>query len=196
MTVYMAAPLDLSALPLNGPRVPQAQWGMEQPDVSPNSCVAPEVGLVPIGGAAPAAAQPAAAGAAQAQPVVSTADAGPDLDGLWKSLATTVSQLQPGLNEFHGFDQLPNEVTAKLPASVFAAWRGNVIRLDGAKEPLAPETLGELNVVADGKPTTDAAERLVWFFRKIARYGSPLIVGLTRRCDTSRFCAPSSPARR
>jgi hypothetical protein len=87
-----------------------------------------------------------------------------------------VSQLQPGLNEFHGFDKLPNEVTTKLPASVFSAWRGNVIRLDGSEEPLGPGTLAELNVTADGKPTTDAAERLVWFFRKIARYGSPLIV--------------------
>jgi|SRR5580704_6611637 hypothetical protein len=180
MTVYMAAPLDLSALPLNGPRVPQAQWSMDQPDAAASSCAGPEVEPVPDGASASPQANPPTASApaadAQAQPVVSTADAGPDLAGLWKTLATTVSQLQPGLNEFHGFDQLPNEVTAKLPASVFAAWRGNVIRLDGAREPLAPETLGELNVVADDKPTTDAAERLVWFFSKIARYGSPLIV--------------------
>ena len=27
-----------------------------------------------------------------------------------------------------------------------------------------------------GIPNTDAAERLVWFFQKIERYGSPLIV--------------------
>jgi tetratricopeptide (TPR) repeat protein len=176
MTVYMAAPLDLSALPLNGPRVPRAQWSTEQPDASASSCASLEVTPVPVDAVAPAEGEPAAGDAAQAQPVTSPASAGPDLSGLWKSLATTISQLQPGLNEFHGFDQLPNEVTARLPASVFAAWRGNVIRLDGAKEPLAPETLGELNVAADGKPTTDAAERLVWFFNKIARYGSPLIV--------------------
>ena len=30
MTVYMRNPLDLSALPLNGPRVPQAQWAVER----------------------------------------------------------------------------------------------------------------------------------------------------------------------
>jgi tetratricopeptide (TPR) repeat protein len=164
MTVYMAAPLDLSALPLNGPRVPQAQWSTDQPDVPASSCACLEVAPVTVG----ATVQP--------QPAAPAADADPELAGLWKALATTVSQLQPGLNEFHGFDKLPSEVTSKLPASVFAAWRGNVIRLDGSDEPLAPETLGELNVAADGMPTTDAAERLVWFFSKIARYGSPLIV--------------------
>jgi hypothetical protein len=170
MTVYMRAPLDLNALPLNGPRVPQAQWSMDQPEAPPSCCAGAEVASVPAGSAGPATGD-----AAQVQ-ASATAAAGPDLAGLWKKLASTVSQLQPGLNEFHDFEELPNEVTAKLPAWVFAAWRGNVIRLDGAEEPLAPETLRELGVVADGKPKTDAAERLVWFFRKIVRYGSPLIV--------------------
>ena len=65
---------------------------------------------------------------------------------------------------------------ATLPRSAFKAWRGNVICLDGRHEPLSSDALVELNVNADTMPNTDAAERLVWFFDKIERYGSPLIV--------------------
>jgi hypothetical protein len=181
MTVYMKAPLDLNALPLNGPRVPQAQWSLDQQEPPQGSLANEEVVSVPSGGAP--------------QAVAAAADGGPDVAGLWRRLATTVSQLQPGVNEFHGFEELPNEVTAKLPGWVFAPWRGNVIRLDGAEEPLAPETLGELNIVVDGKPATDAAEVLVWFFRKIARYGSPLIVwtnAAPRHLTFLRTIEPSS----
>ncbi len=99
------------------------------------------------------------------------------LAALWSGLADAVSQLQPGtINEFHGFECLPIETTAVLPVSAFKAWRGNVIRLDGRSEPLSADTLRELNVNADSMPKTDAAERLVWFFDRIDRYGSPLIV--------------------
>jgi tetratricopeptide (TPR) repeat protein len=96
---------------------------------------------------------------------------------LWATLATTVSDLQPGtLNEFHGFEILSKDATATLPVAAFKAWRGNVIRLDGGGEPLSSDALMELNVVTASMPKTDAAERLVWFFERIERYGSPLIV--------------------
>lgn len=35
MTIYMRSPLDLSALPLNGPRVPKAGWKMDIPADAP-----------------------------------------------------------------------------------------------------------------------------------------------------------------
>ncbi len=85
--------------------------------------------------------------------------------------------MQPGtINEFQGFSALAPDATKVLPTPAFKAWRGNVIRLDGGEQPLTLDTLRELNVSADSMPITDAAEQLVWFFDKIARYGSPLIV--------------------
>ena len=64
---------------------------------------------------------------------------------LWTSLATAVSQLQPGtMNEFHGFENLAQRSRLQsFRYRLFKAWRGNVIRLDGAEEPLATRNLGE-----------------------------------------------------
>jgi hypothetical protein len=198
MTVYMRCPLDLSALPLNGPRVPEARWTQGEPAAAPDPCACAEVCPIPISTRPSDASSVSSVNAeastiAEEAPVTSpTARMG----DLWASLATAVGQLQPGtLNEFHGFDDLPREVTAALPKSGFKAWRGNVIRLDGGDEPLDAAVLRELNVNADGMPNTDAAERLVWFFRKIERYGSPLIVwtnAAPRDLAFLRTIAPSS----
>jgi hypothetical protein len=168
MTVYMRSPLDLSALPLNGPRVPAAGWS-----ASPAT-----VGAVPTATTDPATAGEITAPDAKQSGAAQTPDAdGTALTDLWASLATTVSELQPGtLNEFHGFDNLPKDATATLSVEAFKAWRGNVIRLDGGDEPLSADARLELNVSTNSMPKTDAAERLVWFFHQIKRYGSPLIV--------------------
>ncbi len=178
MTVYLRAPIDMSALPLNGPRVPQALWTEEATVAAPDQCAA---ALCPL----PVELQPAeatdAAMAAALQDIiaesVSECAGTPAGQDLWAGLATKVSELQPGtVNEFHGFENLPMQATAQLPLSAFKAWRGNVIRLDGAKDPLSDSAVQELNIPSNGIPNTDAAERLVWFFHKIERYGSPLIV--------------------
>jgi hypothetical protein len=180
MTVYMRAPLDLSALPLNGPRVPLARWTANGAEVVAKSCECEDVSPIPERADEAGADQPESAGtnAPQASPAADTAPkAPPSSNHLWSSLAEAVGQLQAGtLNEFHGFENLPREATKMLPISAFKAWRGNVIRLDGGEEPLEGSALRELNVPADALPQTDAAERLVWFFRRIEHYGSPLIV--------------------
>jgi tetratricopeptide (TPR) repeat protein len=41
---------------------------------------------------------------------------------------------------------------------------------------LNDSVLQELNIRSQDIPKTDAAERLVWFFRKIEHYGSPLVI--------------------
>jgi tetratricopeptide (TPR) repeat protein len=179
MTLYMRAPIDMSALPLNGPRVPHAQWTADSQVPAPDSCACAEP--CPM----PEEPQPADAMEDVARTAVQDAVDAPAADptanrashDLWAGVATAVSKLQPGtVNEFHGFEKLPREATAQLPLSAFKAWRGNVIRLDGAEEPLSADTVHELNIISNGIPNTDAAERLIWFFNKIERYGSPLIV--------------------
>ncbi len=196
MTVYMRNPLDLSALPLNGPRVPRTQWTADDAPNSTEACTCPDVSPIAaaIGPSSDAPVAPSAdTSAANAAPGTST---GSSIADLWISLAAALSQLQPGtLNDFHGFENLPREATVKLPVSAFKAWRGNVIRLDGAEEPLDASTLNELNVVSNDLPNTDPAERLVWFFQKIERYGSPLIVwtnAAARHLAFLRTIEPSS----
>jgi hypothetical protein len=130
MTVYLRSPLDLTALPLNGPRVPAAGWLAEP-----------------------------------------TTD---DADTFWNNVATQVSRLQSGAQ-----DEVDASAAAytKLPLAAFKAWRGNVIRIDESVGLLADDaTLRELGLATENAPTTDAADRLVWFFTQIARFGSPLIV--------------------
>ena len=178
MTVYMRAPMDMSALPLNGPRVPQARWSQDDVASALQACVCTEAvtaniaagtldpANIAMGGAAPEAAQISVSGGPSPAP-----------RDLWADLTSTVGQLQPGtLNDFHGFEDLPKETTIKLPMSAFKAWRGNVIRLDGGDAPLEDATLSELNINDKGRVDVDAAERLVWFFDRIEHYGSPLIV--------------------
>jgi hypothetical protein len=129
MTVYVRSPLDLTALPLNGPRVPGAGW------------------------------LPAADEAK---------------DTIWTTVANEVSRLQSGAQ-----DEMDASAVAytKLPAAAFKAWRGNVIRIDESAGLLADDaTLRELSLATDHAPATDAADRLVWFFTQITRFGSPLIV--------------------
>lgn len=196
MTLYMRAPLDLSALPLNGPRVPRMQWTGDQPVSVPDPCACAPCPM-------PDPMRPVEAVAANGTPavaatVITTVQpvAAPERADLWTRLATAIGQLQPGtVNEFHGFEDLPREATAKLPVSAFQAWRGNVIRLDGADDPLNDAILSELNLRSKGIPTTDPAERLVWFFNKIDRYGSPLIVwtnAASRHLAFLRTIEPSS----
>ncbi len=173
MTVYLRAPVDMSGLPLNGPRVPNAQWINDEVPNGQTKSTCADAAAITVNGIS----LPDAVSGTAAPPASSAESAVAPAEGLWASLAEAISQLQPGTNkEFHGFENLPREATAKLPASAFKAWRGNVIRLDGAEEPLSGDTLQELNISSDGLPKTDPAERLVWFFDKIARYGSPLIV--------------------
>jgi tetratricopeptide (TPR) repeat protein len=129
MTVYLRSPLDLTALPLNGPRVPAAGW------------------------------LPAADEAK---------------DTFWTTVANQVSRLQSGAQ-----DEMDASAVAytKLPTAVFKLWRGNVIRIDESAGLLADDaTLRELGLATDNAPATDAADRLVWFFTQITRFGSPLIV--------------------
>jgi tetratricopeptide (TPR) repeat protein len=170
MTVYMRAPLDLSALPLNGPRVPQAGW-------SDNAITTSVPNGAPLAAIESQTEVPESCITDACSTVTPTVGADPALTALWTSLTAAVNQLQPGtLNEFEGFSDLPKETTATLPRAAFKAWRGNVIRIDGSEEPLAKITLDELNVSDATMPRTDAAEKLVWFFQQIQRYGSPLIV--------------------
>jgi hypothetical protein len=190
MTLYLRSPLDLSALPLNGPRVPQSGWSVDAAASSQPASAA----LADAGNAAQAEVEAADSstvdvdapedGSMDADLAEASSDAAaPDGAGsssasdLWASLSATVSQLQPGtVNEFHGFDDASAPAIATLPVSAFRPWRGNVVRLDGRENPLSPEVLTELNIDKESCPSGDAAERLVWFFEHIARYGSPLIV--------------------
>jgi tetratricopeptide (TPR) repeat protein len=193
MTIYMRSPLDLGALPLNGPRVPKSGWKMDLSADAP----AAQVTHVPVFSYTH---PPAVAGA----PDSGTGDDATDLPGfgeelaesppppvapqpigtappteaeLWSMLATAVTELQPGtVNEFHGFDTASSPTIVTLPASVFRPWRGNVIRIDGGNDPLRADTLDELNLPPEGCPNIDGAERLIWFFDQIQHYGSPLIV--------------------
>jgi tetratricopeptide (TPR) repeat protein len=191
MTLYMRSPLDLSALPLNGPRVPQAGWSADSATNSPAIAVVQAVADIATDAgfaatdAGSADGDATADGAIDAEMAEATAPDAAATDGaasapatdLWSSLATTVSQLQAGtLNEFYGFDEPQAQTITSLPAAVFRPWRGNVIRLDGGENPLTDDTIAELNLASESCPSGDEAERLVWFFDRIARYGSPLIV--------------------
>jgi hypothetical protein len=127
MTLYLRTPLDLTALPLNGPRVPAAGWSVDD-----------------------------------------------RTDGFWQQVATQVSRLQPGAQVV--VDGSAMDYT-KLPLAPFKAWRGNVIRIDESAGLVADDaTLHALGLTEEYAPATDAADRLVWFFSQIARFGSPLIV--------------------
>ncbi len=198
MTMYMRAPLDLSALPLNGPRVPQAAWSGEQvgpSGVDPCACAEPGTVAAALSPSpSPSAADPAPA---ITPPPLPTPDNTPPTAGqLWADLADLVSKLQAGtLNEFRGFDQLPGNTTALLPKEAFKAWRGNVIRIDGDGDAFWLDMLAELHVSSDDMPATDQADRLVWFFGKIERYGSPLVVwtnAADRHMNFLQNIAPSS----
>jgi hypothetical protein len=153
MTVYLRSPLDLSALPLNGPRVPAAGW----------------------------VADATAASGADGLP-----------DRFWLTVAAQVRDLKPGtINEI---DAAGVEFT-QLPAEAFRGWRGNVIRLDEGTGAMPDDaTLRELGVPTENAPTTDAADRLVWFFEQIQRYGSPLIVWTRSATRHKEFLETAEPS--
>ena len=80
-----------------------------------------------------------------------------------------------------------------MPKAAFGGWRGNVIRLDGGVDPLIPDVLTELELDRAKMPDGDAAERLVWFFDKVAKYGSPLIVWTNAAHHHMEFLATIKP---
>jgi len=157
MTVYLRGPLDLSALPLNGPRVPAAGW-------------LADTGSAPATGAEGTAAP----------------------DPFWQTVAEQVRDLQPGaITEIDA-----STVTfTQPPTAAFGGWRGNVIRLDEALDAMPDDdTLRELGLAPEKAPTTDPADRLVWFFEQIQRFGSPLMVwthASTRHVEFLETAEPS-----
>ena len=155
MTVYLRSPLDMSALPLNGPRVPAAEWLTEA-------------------GAAEAAAAEDASGA------------------FWQSIATQVRDLQPGaIGEINAAAVSFTQV----PTAAFHDWRGNVIRLDESMGAMPDDaTLRELGLAPEHAPTTDAADRLVWLFRQIERFGSPLLVWTHAAARHLEFLETAQPS--
>jgi len=204
MTVYLRCPLDLSALPLNGPRVPRAMWiaGTAPPATAPD----------PSGNAAFAAEVTAMADAPVQTPSADTADgdggSGTDTDSVapaaagrssapadpWAAIAEEVRKLQPGTWKHMAAPVPIAGAATRLPASAFGAWRGNVIRIDGSTAPLTTDHLRELDLMRSNPPAGHAAEGLVWFFDRIAHYGSPLIVwtnSLPRHMEFLKVIAPS-----
>jgi len=127
MSLYLRRPLDLSAIALNGPRVPEADWT----DIAETSEI------------------------------------------FWNGVSERVRQLQPGM--VHGIDAALKKIS-ELPRDAFKAWRGNVVHLDGCENPLSREVVRELNLSEDKATKGHPADRLMWFFTQIARYGAPLIV--------------------
>jgi tetratricopeptide (TPR) repeat protein len=198
MTVYMRAPLDLSALPLNGPRVPQGAWrGQQTAPSAEDPCACPDVSPVDVPTTSPGESPDAAT---NTSPAHSPAPASPygnyksAVDQLWAGLDETVTKLQAGtINEFKGFEDLPRSATALLPLDPFKAWRGNVIRIDGDGDVFWDDTLAELHVSTDDMPNSDQADKLVWFFNKIDRYGSPLIVWTNAAARHMNFLQNVSP---
>jgi hypothetical protein len=167
MTVYLRSPLDLSALPLNGPRVPAAGW------------------LTETGAAT--------AGAADGAGADGTGTDGTGTSGaFWQTVAAQVRDLQPGTI---GEMDAPGVAFTQLPAAAFRGWRGNVIRLDEASDMMPDDaTLRELGLSTENAPTTDAADRLVWFFEQIARFGSPLIVWTHAAARHLEFLETAEPS--
>ncbi len=130
MTVYLRGPLDLSAMVLNGQRVPARAWLAEGGD-----------------------------------------------DPGWAKLAAAVCRLTPGSRTGMAtpYESKPGAFVA-LPKAVVESWRGNVIRLDGGADPLSDDTMLGMNLQPRDAPKTDAADKLAWFFARIAHFGAPLIV--------------------
>src|SRR4051794_1001378 len=110
MTIYMRAPIDMSALPLNGPRVPQERWTADSTAAAPDPCACAAPCPMPLEMQSAEAMQAGTPGDGQVTPAA--AQTGPDANkavrDLWAGLAAAVSRLQPGtVNEFRGFENLP-----------------------------------------------------------------------------------------
>jgi hypothetical protein len=151
MTVFQRQPLDLSALPLNGPRVPAALWSPQE-------------------------------------------NAGDTPDPAWDAVATLVGELRPGFITEDRDVLAGCPSTETLPRSAFAAWRGNVIRLDGDDSPLSPDVLKELNLSTKDAGNTEGPDRLIWFFDRITHFGAPLIVWTNSRPRHAEFIRQSKPS--
>jgi hypothetical protein len=91
----------------------------------------------------------------------------------WAPVCEAIGTLVPG---GRAAENAPTEPFSKLPRSIFAGWNGTVIRLDGDAEPVSEACIQELGLSRKDAPTSHPADRLVWFFEKIARYAQPLIV--------------------
>ena len=96
-----------------------------------------------------------------------------DGGGTWAPVFKAVGSLGPGAKV--GLDT-PADPPAKLPRSVFAGWKGTVVRLDGDVNPISDACMKELGLSRNDAPPPHPAEYLKWFFGEIARYGRPLIV--------------------
>jgi hypothetical protein len=223
MTLFLRQPLDLSALPLNGPRVPKAMWiadaqpagSVDGPGAGTSgfSAAAAAVASRPSGGGYGGyggggyGSDPSAASfsvlertasfsvmsALSASAAVVAPDAAQPGENPWAAIAEAVRTLQPGSWKPMAAP-VPIAPGAKLPASAFGAWRGNVVRLDGGDAPLSNDILRELDLLRADPPSGHAAEGLVWFFDRIAHYGSPLIVwtnSLPRHLEFLKVIAPS-----
>ena len=218
MTVYLRCPLDLSALPLNGPRVPAAQWitdseatTMPAADADASTAVflaevselanARFVGAANGAGAGdeddeefPNQAEPGTGGSRAATSAAAEGNAAPGARAnSWAGVSEEVRKLQPGSWRSMAAPSGIDGTSTKLPKSAFGAWRGNVIRLNGCDDPLTQEIFSELDLLRLSPPKGDAGERLVWFFERIAHYGSPLIVwtnSLPRHMEFLKTIAP------
>jgi hypothetical protein len=158
MTVYLRSPLDLSALPLNGPRVPNSQWDL----------------------------------AAQASPSAPAPTA--VADDPWTAVERQICTMQPGSWKQMVEPPALGDPSARVPVWVAAGWRGNVIRLDGSVDPISREVLSDLDLLKSLPANINAAEKLMWFFGKIARFGAPLILWTNsqpRHIEFLKMIAPS-----
>jgi tetratricopeptide (TPR) repeat protein len=219
MTVFLRCPLDLTALPLNGPRVPKAQWieGTQPPGAGAGAGAGTSQFSAEAAAIASRLYPGGYAGEYGADPTIDTLSAlqrtgtfaarsalpddahsiPPDQEP-WAAIAETVRTLQPGAWKPVAAPPevlaAPAGAPAKLPASAFGAWRGNVIRLDGGNAPLNKDILRELDLLRSNPPIGHDAESLVWFFDRIAHYGSPLIVwtnSLPRHLEFLKVVGPS-----
>jgi len=219
MTVYLRSPLDLSALPLNGPRVPRSQWDFTVPVSPPLPSPAPAAAadqfmapppsfsyatpgaqstygaalgeVATAGGTSAGSEDNAQDGAQNGQDVTPAAAAG---DDPWTAVERQVCTMQPG--SWKEMTAPPALVIPSklLPVDTFAGWRGNVIRLDGGEDPITQEVLSDLDLLKSAPANQNAAEKLVWFFNQIARFGSPLIVWTNSQRRHMEFLKTIAPS--
>jgi hypothetical protein len=205
MTVYLRSPLDLSALPLNGPRVPASRWDFAAQEHSPASPQPDGAATLPpplfsystpqeqssfsaaLGEVAAATAQDD--GSDDAATASATVD-----DDPWVAIERQICTMQPGSWKQMAEPPVLADPTAQLPVWIAGGWRGNVIRLDGGVDPVSQEVLSDLDLLRSVPVNINAAEKLVWFFEKIARFGAPLIVWTNsqpRHLEFLKTIAPS-----
>jgi hypothetical protein len=210
MTVYLQSPLDLSALPLNGPRVPNSKWDFAakvNPPPTPAASALASAGtsLPPpsfsystpqaqssMGAALDTVA--AAGGQESGSDQSAAASVTSSADDPWTAVERQICTMQPGSWKQMIEPPALADPSALLPVWVAAGWRGNVIRLDGSDDPISQEVLSDLDLLKSLPMNTNAAEKLVSFFGKIARFGAPLIIWTNsqpRHIEFLKTIAPS-----